>query len=161
MIVGVVYTLALGNLQNLKDGKVKPSLLNLKSYLSKLKYDDEVKLICLNNCENCFVLRDSKLDENVSSEFENFLDSSVVVYHFNINTGFSELPKAVFFNKEGVSEDICFSFSVDKQKVGDQVVVEYKNRVYDFMDYFSPTKVYATTSELMDERQRVVNEVLQ
>ena len=79
-----------------------------------------------------------------------------IFYNFNINTGFSELPKAVFFNNENISEEICFSFRVDKQGISEQVVVEYKDKLYDFMDYFTNTKVYATTSEMMDEKQRVV-----
>lgn len=160
LIVGVVYTLALSNFQNMKEGKTKPNLANLKAYLSKMKYEKEVKLVCLDNCDSCYIFVDGTLSEDLSAEFEDFIDSSVRTYTFNINTGFTELPKAVFFNKEEVSEDICFSMSVDKKGMSDQVVVEYKDKVYDFMNYFSATKVYASTSELMDERQRVVNEVL-
>ena len=161
LIIGVVYTLALNNLQMMKEGKVKPTLLTLKSYLSKIKYDKQIKLLCLDNCESCVVFVDGKFDEKLSEEFEEFIDSSVVMYSFNINTGFSELPKEVFFNKEQVSEDICFSFSVDKKGMSDQVVVEYKEKVYDFMNYLTGTKVYVSTAELMDEKQRQVNEVLE
>ena len=161
LIVGVVYTLALSNLQNIKEGKIKPTLLTLKHDLGAIKYEKKVKLICLDNCDTCFVQVDGTLDENASKMFEEFIDPSVKVYHFDPNTGFNEIQKAVYFNKENVAQDICFSFAVDKQGVGDQVVVEYKDRVYDFTTYFGTTKAYASTSEMMDAKQKTINEVLQ
>ncbi len=161
LIVGVVYTLALSNFQNIKKGKIKPTLLTLERNLGDIKHDKEVKLICIDNCDSCFVQVDGVLDKNASKLFEGFIDSSVKVYHFDPNTGFNEIQQAVYFNKENVSQDICFSLAVDKQRISDQVVVEYKDKVYDFTTYFEPTKVYASTSEMMDAKQKIINEVIQ
>lgn len=160
LIVGIVYTLAISGFESLKEGKAKPSLLNLKTYLSKVEHKNEVKLICLDGCESCFVLVDGEINQEFSSEFDGFLDSSVKTYLFNVNTGLQSKADSVFFNSEDVSENICFSFSVDKKGVSDQVIVEYKDDVYDFTSHLSPTKKYASTQELIDEKQKIINEVL-
>lgn len=160
LIVGIVYSLAISGFESLKDGKAKPSLLNLKTYLSKVQYKNEVKLLCLDGCESCSVLVDGELNQKLSEEFDGFLDYSVKTYLFNVNTGLQIKEDSIFFNHENVSEDICFSFSVDKKGVSDQVIVEYKNFVYDFTSHLSPTKKYASTQELIDEKQKIINEVL-
>ena len=160
MIVGIVYTLAIGGFENLKQGKAKPSLLNLKTYLSKVEYKNEVKLLCLDECESCLLLVDGESNQELSEEFDGFLDDSVRTYFFNVNTGLQTKADSIFFNTEDTSENICFSFSVDKKGVSDQVIVEYKDNVYDFTSHLSPTKKYASTQELIDEKQQVINEVL-
>lgn len=161
LIVGIVYTLAISGFENLKDKKAqKPTLLNLKSYFSKLEYKNEVKLLCLDGCETCLVYIDGELNQKLSDNFDGFLDQSVKSYSFNINTGLQLVRESIYFNSEDVSENVCFSFSVDKKGVSDQVIVEYKNSVYDFTTHLNPTKKYASTSEVIDEKQRVINEVL-
>ena len=160
MIVGIVYTLAISGFENLKQGKTKPSLLNLKTYLSKVQYKNEVKLLCLDECESCIVLVDGESNQELSEGFDSFLDDSVRTYFFNVNTGLQTKADSVFFNHEGISENICFSFSVDKKGVSDQVIVEYKDNVYDFTSHLNPTKKYTSTQELIDEKQNIINEVL-
>ena len=160
LIIGIVYTLAISSFDTLKKGKTKPTLLNLKHYLSKVEYKNDVKLLCLDGCESCFIFIDGEPNQELSEQFDGFLDQSVKTYAFNVNTGLQVIPDDVFFNSENVSEEICFSFSIDKKGVSDQVIVEYKDFVYDFTSHLSPTKKYASSSELIDEKQRVINEVL-
>lgn len=161
LIVGIVYTLAISGFDNIKNAKPKPTLLNLKSYLSKVEHKKDVKLLCLDSCENCIVFVDGELNEKFSDEFDGFLDNSVKVYNFNVNTGLQVIQESVFFNSEDVSEEICFSFKIDKKGVGDQVIVEYENYVYDFTNHLGGTKKYESTSDLIDEKQKIINEVLQ
>ena len=161
LIVGIVYTLAISGFENLKDKKAqKPTLLNLKSYFIKLKYKDEVKLLCLDECETCLVFVDNELNQELSDNFDGFLDESVKTYAFNVNTGLQLVSESIYFNSENVSENVCFSFSVDKKGVSEQVIVEYKDSVYDFTTHLNPIKKYASTSEFIEERQTVMSEVL-
>lgn len=160
LIVGIVYTLAISSFESLKKGDSKPSLLNLKTYLSKVQYKNEIKLLCLDECESCLVLVDGELNQELSEDFDDFLDSSVKTYFFNVNTGLQTKEDSVFFNSEGVAENICFSYSLDKKGVSDQIIVEYKDYAYDFTSYLNPTKKYASTEELVDEKQTIINKVL-
>jgi prepilin-type N-terminal cleavage/methylation domain-containing protein len=160
VIVGLVYTLAISNFENVKQKKVRPTLTNLKSYLDKLDKTDVARLICLDECKSCYVYVDKKLDANVSEEFEDFLDEQPRLYKYDINYGLESLKNKIFFNSEGVDEQICFSLSVDKNGVSDQVIVEYKDKFYDFSPYFSDTKVYSSASELRNYRENLRQEAL-
>ena len=160
LIVGVVYTLAIGSFDNLKTNKAKPTLLNLKSYLSKIKHEKNVKLICLDSCESCSVFVDGEINEELSDKFDGFLDKSVNVHSYNINTGLQSVSDSVYFNSENVSQNICFSYTLDKKGIGSQVIVEYKKSIYDFTSSLGTTQKYASTEEFIDAKQKLVNEVL-
>ena len=160
VIVGLVYTLAISNFENVKQNKVKPTLLNLKSYLSKLEKSKNAELICLDKCKSCNLYVDGVLDANASAEFEDFLDEDVKVYRYDVNYGLISLQNKVFFNSENTQEEICFSLSVDKNGVSEQLIVEYKDKFYDFSPYFTNTKVYLSASDISDVREDLYQEVL-
>jgi len=160
MIIGVVYTLAIGNFESLKENRLKPNLQNLKSYLFSLPHTKSIKLMCLDRCENCFVYIDDKLDEELSYEFDGFLDSSVKTFKFDINLGMVDVKKEVFFNSQDNDEEICFSYMIDKKGVGDQLLVEYKGYVYDMTHYFTKTVRYNSLSEATNAKEELIQKVL-
>jgi prepilin-type N-terminal cleavage/methylation domain-containing protein len=160
LIVGVVYTLAISNFENVKEGRTKPTLLNLKQKLDAMDSSNQAKLICLDDCKNCTLWIDGKKDANASKEFEDFLDEQVKMYRYDTNFGLMSLQEKVFFNEEGQDEQICFSLSVDKNGVSEQVIVEYKDRFYDFTPYFKPPQVYMSSSELTQIKEHLTQEVL-
>lgn len=160
LIVGVVYSLAIPNFENVKQKKIKPNLLNLRSYLRKIDKQNEAELICLDECKSCYLFVDKKLDENLSKDFEDFLEEEPKVYRYDPSYGLVEKQERVFFNSEGVDERICFSLGVDKNGVSDQVIVEYKDKYYDFSPYFNTTKVYDSASELRSRKEDLYSKVL-
>ena len=160
LIVGVVYTLAISNFENVKEGKTKPTLLNLKQKLDAIDARHLAKLICLDECKSCTVWIDAKENEDASKEFEDFLDEQVKMYRYDTNFGLMSLQEKVFFNDEGQDEQICLSLSVDKNGVSEQVIVEYKDRFYDFTPYFKPPQVYSSSSELTQIKEHLAQEVL-
>ena len=160
LIVGIVYTIAVTNFSALKEGKVKLSLSNLKPYLDKLKKAHKAELICLDECKSCNVYVDGVLDTNASEEFEEFLDEDVKVYRYDANFGLVNLQNKVFFNSKGTQEEICFSLSMDKNGVSEQLIVEYKDKFYDFSTYFTSTKIYSSASDLSDVKEDLYQEVL-
>jgi len=157
MIVGVVYTLAIGNFNRLSDESSKLSLVNLKEYLNSIKHSESVKLLCLDNCSECDVV----VDGVKSKTIEDFLDESVRVYRYEFSYGAVEIEKEVFFNIDDVEEDVCFSYEVDKNGVGDQVLVEFKEKVYDFSPYFSGTAVYRSIEDAVETIEDMAREVMQ
>lgn len=158
VIIGVIYTLAVVKLKDVSQEKVAPSLSNLKEYLLSLNKDGEVmRLLCLDDCSACSVYQDSQKIQTI----DNFIDSSIEVYRYDFLQGAIEKKMPVFFNKEGTQESVCFSFSVDKNRVADQVIVVYKDKAYDYSNYFEKTKVYDYLEEAVDAKQKLAQEVMQ
>ena len=140
VIIGVVYTLAITKFQTIKEGGAEVSLLNLKQYLLSVPKQvgvdayETVRFLCLDDCSSCDVLVDNiKVSEDNS--FDGFLDSSIKVYRYDFALGTTEVPQKIYFNTEEVEEDVCFSYEINKNGVGDQVIIEYKDYVYDYSAY--------------------------
>ncbi|MEN8304246.1 MAG: hypothetical protein ABFQ64_09265 [Campylobacterota bacterium] len=131
------------------------TLKNLKEYLQKFKYKRDIRFLCLDDCSSCDVLVDGVKTERI----DDFLDDSIRVYRYEYFSGPQEVMQDVYFNQEGVQEDVCFSYEMGRNGVGDQVLVEFKDSVYDFSTYISPTVEYASMAEALDAKQRHIEEV--
>jgi prepilin-type N-terminal cleavage/methylation domain-containing protein len=160
MIMGVVYTLAVTKFQTVADEAKRVSLGTLKIYLQKIPHEKSVKFICLDDCSSCKVIADGKVIEKLNNSFDGFLDDSVRVYRYDISSGAQEITKEIYFNSEDVEESVCFSYTVDKKGIGDQVFVEFKDRVYDYTSYFSPIPVYDSVQDVVDAKENEVQEVI-
>lgn len=160
VIVGVVYTIAISNFKKVEDGTTKVTLSSLREVLHSFPHERSVELICLDNCSRCDVFIDAQKQAQ-NTLFDDFVDDSIVVYRYDFNVGVSEIKKKVYFNLQNVEEDICFSFSVDNKGVGDQVLVEYKDRVYDFTYYMDATPVYSSMQEAINAKEKLRQELLQ
>lgn len=160
LIVGIVYTLSVSNFESLKEERVKPTLLNLKSFLDNLDKKSDAELICLDECKSCSVYIDGEFDENISEFYEDFFDSEPKLYRYDSNYGLVSLENRVYFNTEGTQEEICFSLGVNKNGVSEQVIVEYKDKFYDFSPYFTNTQIYSSASELNEAKEELSLEVL-
>jgi len=156
LIIGIVYTLSVGNFKKIKDESTKLTLQNLKEYLQKFPHEKSVRLLCLDDCSSCDIL----VDGEKLKEIKGLLDKSVRVYRYDFNLGMQDKSREVYFNSENVEEDVCFSYSVDKKGVGDQVIVEFKDKVYDFSIYLSSTPVYDSLEEVVEAKESLVQEVL-
>lgn len=156
MIVGVVYTLSVSNFSKLSEENFNLTLLNLKEYLLSIEHEKSVKLLCLDSCLSCDVLVDGVKHDTI----DEFLDSSVNVYRYEFSYGFIELEENVVFNIDGVEEAVCFSYEVDNNGVGDQVLVEFKNKFYDFSTYLSKTVEYSSMNDAVEAREELVSRVM-
>ncbi|MEA1891988.1 MAG: prepilin-type N-terminal cleavage/methylation domain-containing protein [Campylobacterota bacterium] len=158
LIIGIVYTLSVGNFKKMTDESKALSLGNIKEYLQTLAYEKNAELLCLDDCSICDIMVDGeRINEN---HIEDFLDNSIRVYRYDFYNGITEQSKKVYFNSEEVEERVCFSYSVDKKGVGDQVIVEFKDKVYDFSTYLSTTPIYGSLQELSDAKENLSREVL-
>ena len=157
VIMGVIYTLSVTSFNQKSEEFKKVTLLNLKEFMQNQKYEKSVRLLCLDDCRSC----DFFVDGVKSKTFEDFLDDSVRVYRYEFLSGTREVLKDVYFNDEDVQEDVCFSYSIDKQGVGDQVLVEFKESVYDFTTYLTPTKKYTSLESAIEAKEQLIQEVNQ
>jgi len=70
LIIGIVYTLVVGNFDKVKDKNQKLTLENLKEYLQDLPYEKSAELLCMNDCKECKILLDGETDR----ELDGFLN---------------------------------------------------------------------------------------
>lgn len=160
MIMGVVYTLAVNSFQNIGQKPTKVSLKNLKEYLQSLEHEKSVEFLCLDDCKSCNVFVDDKLVKELKGSFDNFIDDSIRVYRYDSYQGLQRTTQKVYFNSEDVEEDVCFSYTIDSQDIGEQVFIEYQKKVYDYSSYFGKTKVFNSLSDVIDSIDEKTLEVM-
>ena len=143
VIIGVVYTLALSKIKAPEEKTLKePTLLTLKSYLLDfMGKAEKVSLVCDDECKKCTISQDGKKIKTIQS----FLENDVERYRYDFFLGAVALPQ-----QEG-----CFSFSVQKSGVSDQVFVLYKQKAYDYMNYFEKPKVYDSLEEAVAAKEKI------
>ncbi|MBU0631592.1 type II secretion system GspH family protein [bacterium] len=154
-IIGVVYTLVITNFHKKKSDEKSLNLSNLQEQMRSLKYEKSARFLCLDDCSECEMIADGKK----VATYENFLDKSVKIYRFDEARGMQEIENDVFFNENGIQERVCFSYTMDKSGVGDQVLVAFRNRVYDFSDYLNGTKTYISLEDAAYVKNNLIQEV--
>jgi len=155
MIVGVVYTLAVSNFSKLSEKSYNLTLANLKEYLLSFEPQTRVKLLCLDDCSSCDVF----VDDNKSATIDNFLNEKISTYRYEFLYGYTEAQKEVYFNVDDVEEDVCFSYVIEKNGVGDQVLVEFEKKFYDMSTYFSKTIVYNSLKDAQEAKENLIQKV--
>ncbi len=145
VIIGVVYTLVITKLHSVGDEQEKLNLKTLKSFMIKQMQDGQTaKLICKDDCSTCKLYVD---DEEVAT-IEDIIDDSIEVYRYSYSQGL--VPQEL-------SE--CFVFNVGRDKVSDQYIVAFQEKVYDFTEYFESVKVYDSLEECTSEKEKLIQEV--
>jgi len=147
VIIGVVYTLAITKIKApMQKTEQKPTLLTLKNYLLGFMQDGKrVSLVCDDACKECTIYR----DDTKLSTIENFVDASVESYRYDFFLGAIAIPK----------RESCFSFSVDRDGVSDQVFVVYKEKAYDYMNYFKKPKAYDSLEDAVAAKEQMAEAV--
>ena len=158
VIVGVVYTLAITKLKTVGEERVKLTLSNLKEYLLNVDKEAEVtRLLCLDDCSKCSIYVDGKKVQDIKG----FFDSSIKTYSYNSLQGATRVQNAVFFNKEGIQEQVCFSLNVTNDGTANQYLVVYKGKTYDYATMFKKRRVYDSLEEAVEAKEKIVQEVMQ
>jgi prepilin-type N-terminal cleavage/methylation domain-containing protein len=161
LIIGIVYTLAISKFQKIADGDVtKVSLSNLREYLQKFPHAKSVQFICLDDCSKCNVFVDDKIQEELKGVFDNFIDDSIKVYRYDFTLGAVAIEPDSFFNIENVEERVCFSYRIGQNNIGEQVLVSFKDKIYDYTSYFGQTVVYDSMDELVQQKEKQAQEII-
>lgn len=156
IIIGIVYSMAIGTIKKASDtASKKVTLVNLKKFLQSLKYEKNVKILCLDACLNCNLYIDGNKNEEFKDSFDDFLNEDIAIYRYEYQAGMQEQPKDVFFNLEESEEDVCFSYTLDKKGIGEQVFVEFNDKVYDFTLDSSSVIVYDSLAEAQADKEEL------
>ncbi len=158
MIMGLVYKFALNSLERAskKSTNTLPTLQHLKSYLVQIPFEKEALFVCVDDCLKCFV----RVDRQKTIQTEPIFEESPRIYRYDAQTGTEEIEPPPFFDSEGVEHDTCFSYRFFKNGVGEQLVVEYKNKVFDLSEYFEETKVYDSLEAFKEAKESLLQKVL-
>ncbi len=157
VIIGVVYTLAISNFSKLIDKGDRVRLDTLKEYLLSLQYKKEARLLCFDDCSECAVY----LDGTKTQKMKGLIDRSVHIYRYENLYGFVEKEPEVYFTPNGTEKSVCFSYKVDNNKIGDQILIESKGKYYDMSTYFEQTPIYDSIQAAQNVREKFRSEVLQ
>jgi len=160
VIIGVVYTLAINNFQKIEEEATKVNLHTLKEYLQKFPHAENVKFLCLNQCTSCNIFVDGEKQKDLEGVFDGMLDEDIKVYRFDFNLGVVQQTPEIYFNQEDVEEDVCFSYTIDEQGIGEQVLIEYKKEVYDYSSFFGSIPIYETLQDAIDAKNKLAQEIL-
>lgn len=158
LIIGVVYMLSIGSLEKLKakSQNMLPTLSNLKSFLLGKDFEKEARFVCFDGCSTCSVL----LDGNATEEVEGFFDSPPKLYRYDQTLGMEDAEPDPYFDANGVQKDVCFSYRIYKEGIGDQILVEYHHMIYDYSDYFEETKVYDSIEDAKQHKESLFQKAL-
>ena len=159
LIIGIIYTLAVTNFQNISKSEQKLTLATLKSYLQSFPHTKSVRFLCLDDCSSCNILVDNEVIKELDGVFDNFIDDTIKVYRYSVLDGYVEKNQGVYFNSENMQEDICFSYSIDKNGIGEQVLVEFNEKFYDFSPYFTPSIIYNSIEDAREAKEKLNTEV--
>ena len=160
IIIGVVYTLAITNFQKVGDASQQVTLQTLKKYLQTFPHTQNVKFICLEDCASCSVFVDGEKVDGLEGVFDNFIDENIEVYNYQFSSGFQEIEKEIYFNKEDIEESVCFSYDINREGIGTQVIIKFREKVYDYTSNTLIAPTYKTLDEVIEQKENLMQEVL-
>lgn len=156
VIMGVVYSLALGSFKRAKENPFTLSIKNFREYLYTFYQKNKVELICIDRCKVCAVYVDAEKVKELTPLF----DDSARFYSFDPLLGTRELAFSSLFDKDGREEEVCFRYSIYPDGVSDEMMLEYKDRVYDQPSYFGKSVMYYSIEEAIEEKRELLDKVV-
>lgn len=161
IIIGVVYNLAVGSFEKIaKPQSQEVTLQELKGFLAKIEYEKEIKLLCLDDCSRCNLFVDGVAAEDFEEVFEDFLDISVEVYRYDPLLGVVEYQQELYFDRNDVEQRVCFSYAMGRDRIGEQILVKFKEKVYDFSAYSNEVMLYNSLEEFIESKEKLYNKVM-
>jgi prepilin-type N-terminal cleavage/methylation domain-containing protein len=161
VIIGLVYSLALPNFELLQRYKQTPvSLASLPEFLQNIPHEQSISFLCIDACKECFVLSDDARVKEYDAAFKNFLTDDVALYTYDMAQGMQKKELGFYFKDAYTSEELCFAYTINEQKKGNELFISYHDKVYDYTSVFNP-KVYVSLQEASDARVNFEKEVLE
>jgi prepilin-type N-terminal cleavage/methylation domain-containing protein len=161
LIIGVVYSMAISKFQQVgKSDATNVTLANLKEYMQQFSHKKSVRFLCLDDCSSCDIFVDDIKQEELKGVFDKFIDNSIKIYRYDFLLGALEQESESFFNVENTEERVCFSYKINNKNIGEQLLVEYKDRVYDYTSYFEKTPIYDSLEDFREEKEKLAQEIL-
>jgi len=159
VIMGVVYALVVGAMQRINDKEYKLSFLSLASFLEDFHQQNEVSLVCIDNCRHCGLYVDGAktADVNAFMRDERQLD----FWSYDANYGSRPLTFKPLFDEDGREFDVCFAYTFFPDGSQSEMIVETRNKVYDYRGALRTVSQYESIDTLIEDRNKEIERVLQ
>jgi len=151
VIMGVVYHLAINSLETIKklQNNEKLRFSTLKRFLLHFSFEKSSRLVCLQG-GRCFVVLDNEKAENIEDDLDT---NGVVLYRYTPREGLIETECEPYFNTRGIEQDVRFSYTITKDGIGEQLIVQTDKGVYDYTSYLDDVVEYNTPEELVSAKE--------
>jgi len=157
VIIGVIYSLVIGKLERAKTSEAPLTLKNLRAFMLKHANHHTMELTCIERCSECTLFQDKKEVKRFTALFK----SEPVVYDFDRYIGTKEHIFSPYFDKDGREFDVCFSYRIDQQGVGDSFLVQTQEGVIYYPSFFGETLSFVNIEEAVNFLQDRLAEVSQ
>jgi len=155
LIIGLVYSLALGSIKRAGTSEVTLRLENLEAQMLKYSNNNHVEYICIDRCEKCYVYVDGKEVKSVDS----VVTSNVRLHRFDVIYGSREIELRAFFNADDQEERACFRYEIFADGSRTEMMVETPKKVVDFAGTFHTTTSYVNLSEAISAKREALQSV--
>ncbi|MGM0519362.1 MAG: type II secretion system protein [Campylobacterota bacterium] len=151
VLVSVIYMLAFSNL-SLFNSSSKIKLSNLKSYLKKQSFENSLKLICLENKEECVIYLDNKPTKKIQNPFGKILS----VYKNDENR------KRVYFDDiklDKFYERVSLNLYLDKKGLHNNYIVQNEDNYIVLDSLKSSFFAYENLNDYLQQKEKNIAEV--
>lgn len=138
ILIGLVYSLVLGKVNKKKIVKIN-KLENLRTILSSSNNNQHIELNIYDNCKKITVLG---LDKKIDIDTSIFKD--IIVYKVDTSNNLKKIEFTPILVDKKVYE-VCFNFTIYKNKSSSSYIVKQDNRYIVFHSYFKDS--YTTPNE--------------
>jgi len=139
ILIGLVYSLVLGKLDNKKNLKIK-KLENLKAILAK-KSTGKIDLIVYDGCKRVMI-------NNKEIEFDSNLFKDIEVYSI-VEARLEKIEFTPLYLKEKFY-DVCLRYSIYENKSSSSYIIKKDKKYIVFYPYFKDSEVYLNESDAIE-----------
>ncbi len=151
ILVSVIYLLAFSNFSFFNTSS-KVKLENLKSYLKNQKFENNLKLICLQRENECLILLDNEYSEKIKNPFNKIR----TVYNDDKDR------KRVYFDDLKVNdmyERVSLFFYLNNKGQHSNYIIETNNNLVVLDSLEETFKTYDNLSKYLQEKEKNIIEV--
>ena len=158
VIIGVVYGLVINSMKRINNKEENLNFQTLPSFLETMFQQNSVAFVCIDNCRKCSLYID---DEKVR-DIEPFMkdERTLRFWHYDANLGTQELRFSSLFDEDEREFDVCFRYEIFEDGSSTEMIVETKEKSYDYHGLLHPVDSYDSLQELENSRQDELQEVL-
>ena len=157
VLVFAVYALFFTNFDlsfNSKNSTV--NLKNLKTHLlNNYTFTDKLKLVCIDEGEECFVFLDGKYSKE--NQINHLFNEKPEVYKYSSALDLVTYDRVTFKNQEDY--EVCFEFVINKDRKTSEMIVLSSEKVFVFSSLSDTPIVLAYLNDVTDMFEERISEV--
>jgi len=157
VLVFAIYALFFTNFDlSFNSKKSTVTLKNLKSYLLKTySFNEKLKLICVDDGKDCYVLLDDEVSKN--NKVENLFDERPEVYKYSASLDLISYERVTLEDQEDF--EVSFEFTINKDRKSSEMIVFSEEKVYVYSALNDTPLILNYLNEVPDMFEEKISEV--